>query len=82
MLEPLGILVGLVAHIGHDAQTELLGFLTLAVMLAHKGYQTLGQAYEADSEGALVDDALDGVIVLKVLAAHPEGAHKQRELLL
>ena len=51
-------------------------------MLAHKGNQGLCKTDEADGEGTLVDDALDGVVRLKLVRARPEPVHKQRELLL
>ncbi len=77
----LGEAVGLVAHERHYPQTELLGLIRLSVMLAHKGYQTFGQSDESDSERALIDDALHGVVGRQLLASDPELAHQQGELL-
>ena len=74
VLEFFGIFVDLVSHVGDYPQAELLRLLGFPVMFADKGYESLGKSDEADSERALVDDGLDGVIVLQVLAAEPEGS--------
>ena len=73
--------VDALAHVAHDLQSQLLRLLTLTVVLASQGHQTLGQTDEADAQRALVDDALDGVGRLQLVSTDPETLHQQRELL-
>ena len=74
--------VDLAGHVLHDAETQLLGFLAFAMVLADEGDEAFGEADETDGEGALVDDGLDGVVVVELAAAEPQTRHQQRELLL
>lgn len=60
----LGILIGLLSHMLHNIETEALRLLALSVMLSGKRYQTFGQSYEADAEGALVDYAFYRVVAV------------------
>lgn len=64
-------LVGTVAHVGHDFQTQLLGFGRFAVVSSGEGYQTLGQTDEADAQSALVDDGGYGVVWLQLFTSQP-----------
>ena len=82
VLVGLGKAVDLLRHVGDDPQTQLLRLVALAVVLAAQGDQALRKADEADGEGALVDDGLDGVVVVQFLGAQPEAVHQERELLL
>ena len=82
MLVGLGEAVDLLRHVGDDPQAELLRLVALAMVLATEGDQALGKADEADGEGALVDDGLDGVVVIQFLGTQPEAVHQERELLL
>ena len=70
-----------VAHVGHNLHAELLRFIALAVMSARQSLETLGQSDETDTQRALVDDALHGLVALQLVAADPEFRHQQRELL-
>ena len=81
MLVLLAELVGTVAHVGDDANTQFLSLLTLTVMLAHESHETLCQSDETDTQRTLVDDRFDGVVGPQVLASQPERAHDERELL-
>ena len=82
MLVGLGKAVDLFGHVGDDAQTQFLGFLAFAVMLADEGDEAFRQADEADGKRTLVEHGLDGVVLVKFLAAKPQAGHKERELLL
>ena len=81
VLITLAEIVDTVAHVSHNLQSELLRLSALAMVLAGECHQALGQSYEADAEGSLVDDALDGVVGIELLAAYPEAVHEQGELL-
>ena len=82
MLVGLGEAVDLLRHVGDDPQTQLLRLVALAVVLAAQGDQALRKADETDGEGALVDDGLDGIVVVQFLGTQPEAVHQERELLL
>ena len=69
MVVALRELVGTAAHMRDDSQAKALGLLVFAVVLAYKGDETFGQTDEADAEGAVVDDRLDGVGGLELVAA-------------
>ena len=64
-----------------NLQAQLLALLALAVVLAGEGDKALGKANEANTKGALVNDALDGVGGLEILASIPQLRHEQWELL-
>ena len=51
------------------------------MVLADEGNQAFCQSDEADTQGSVVDDALDGLFRLQVFCAYPEILHEQRELL-
>ncbi len=74
--------VYLLCHVGNDTEAKLLGFFAFTVVLADECDEAFGKADEADCQGALVDDGLDGVVIVKLLAAQPEAVHQERELLL
>ena len=77
----LAELVGTVAHVGNNLLSQLLCLLALAVVFADEGNQAFCQSDEADTQGSVVDDALDGLFRLQVFSAYPEILHEQRELL-
>ena len=81
VLITLAKFVGTVAHIGHYAKSQLLGFFALAVVLADERLEAFRQSDKADAERALVDDAFDRVLGLEVVGINPEILHEQRELL-
>ena len=70
-----------VPHVGNNLQTQFLTLLALAMVLAGEGYKALCQTDETDTQCTLVDNGSDGVVGRKVLAAYPQTAHEQRELL-
>ncbi len=49
--------------------------------MTDEGYETLCQTDETDTECTMVDYALDGLLWLQLLGAHPEILHQQWELL-
>ena len=77
----LGELVHSVAHVGDNAQSQLLALLRLTVVLAREGNKAFCQSYEADAERTLVDDALHGVGGFQFVGTYPEALHEQGELL-
>ena len=81
MLVALGKLIGLGAHVADYAQTQALGIVALAVVLAGESYKTRCQADKADAERAVVDDRLDAVGGTEHVGAVPQLGHHQRELL-
>ena len=62
----------LVAHVGDDAQSELLCFGAFAVVVSGEGYEAFGQSDESDAECALVDDGCDGVVFAQYVGSVPE----------
>ena len=42
------------------------------MMLANEGHKALGQADEADAQGALIDDTLDGIGGLESFTTRPQ----------
>ena len=68
MLVAVREFVHTVAHIGDDAESQLLCFVAFAMVFAYQGNQTFGQPDEADSQRALVDDRSNGVVRLQILA--------------
>lgn len=74
-------LVGTVAHVGHDPQSQLLCLLALAMMMTGEGHKTFGQSDKADTKRALVDNPLNGVLRLELLCSDPEILHEHGELL-
>ena len=77
----LAEVVDAVAHVGDDAQSEFLRLGALSMVFAGECYETFGQSDEANAEGALVDDAFDGVVGVEFFASDPEAVHEQGELL-
>ncbi len=77
----LAVLEHTVTHAGDDAQTQSLGLVALAVVLAGQGYEAFGKANEADAQRTLIDDALNGVGGLELIGPVPQLGHQQRELL-
>ena len=63
---------GAVAHVGHDLDTQCLCFFRLSVVLSHECHETFCQSDEPNAQGALVDDALNGVVWLKLFTATPQ----------
>ncbi len=82
VLEGLGETVDLLCHVRDDPQAQFLSFLALPVVFSDQGDEALGQTDEANGQGPLVHDGLDGIVLLQFFAAQPEAAHEQRELLL
>lgn len=74
-------LVGTVAHVGHDPQSQLLCLLALAMMMPGEGHKTFGQSDKADTKRALIDNPLNGVLRLELLCSDPEILHEHGELL-
>ena len=68
----LAEVLGAVAHVGHDFDAQLLRLFRLSVVLSHECHETFRQSDEADAQGALVDDALYGVVRLEPFAAAPQ----------
>ena len=64
-------LVCLASHVAHNAQTELLAFLRLSVVFAGECHKAFSQADESDSECALVDNALYGLVGFQLVASVP-----------
>ena len=52
------------------------------MVLAYKGDESLGKSDESDSEGTLINNRLNAVILFEILASEPEGTHQKRELFL
>ena len=73
-------IVDTLTHITDYLQSQLLGFVALAVMLAYKSHQRLGQSDESDTQRSLVDDALDGIRRSQLVGTDPQALHQQREL--
>ena len=69
-------LVGTVAHIGHDFQSQLLGFARFAVMFSEQCHETFCQPDETDSQCSLVDDGSNRIVRFQLLAAYPQGRHQ------
>ena len=82
MLVCLAELVDLASHEGHDAESELLSLRRFAVVLADQGDQSLCKSDESYTEGSMVDDRFDGIVLAELLAVQPQCTHQQRELLL
>ena len=81
VLVALAKLVDTVAHIGHDADAQLLSLVALAMVVSREGDQAFCQTDEADTQRALVDDALDLVIRAELAGTIPQLRHQQGELL-
>ena len=81
MVVALAEVVDAVAHIGDDAQSQLLCLVALAVMMADECHETFCQPDEADAQRTLIDDALHRVVGAQLVAAYPQALHQQRELL-
>ena len=81
VLIALAEVVDALTHVTDDFQAQLLRLVALAVVMADKGYQTLGKANIADAQRALVDDALYLVTGFEFVGAYPELRHEQGELL-
>ena len=81
MLILLAELVGTVAHIGDDTQTQLLCLVALAMMLSYQGNQTLGQSDESDTQCSVIDNGSYGIVGAQLLAVYPKSLHQQGELL-
>ena len=77
----LGEFVGAGAHVAHDAQSERLGFVAFAVVLADERHKALCQTDEAYAQRAVVDYALHAVVGTEHVGAVPQLAHHERELL-
>ena len=78
---PLTEVVHSLAHVSDNPQTQFLTLLAFAVVLACQGHQTFCQTDEADAQGALVDDTLDGIVGLQFVGTDPQALHQQGELL-
>ena len=81
VLVQLAVLVDALTHVRDNFQSQFLAFLALTVMLACEGNEALGKSNETNTQCALVDDTLDGVGGLEVLASVPQLRHEQWELL-
>ena len=51
-------------------------------MFAGQGDQSLCKTDEADAEGTVIDNRLDGVVFTKLFTIKPQRTHQERELLL
>ena len=71
MLVLVGELVGTVAHVGHDFQSQLLRFFRLSVMLPEQRHEAFCQSDEADAQCSLVDDGSNRVVRFQFFAAYP-----------
>ena len=76
----LGEFVGARTHVADDAESQGLRLFALAMVLAGKGDEALGQTDEPDAEGPLIDDRLYGLVGAQVLGAKPQARHQQGEL--
>ena len=73
--------VDAIAHISDNLQAQFLTLGTLTMMLACKGHEAFGQSDKADTEGSLVDHALDSIVRLQLVGPDPQALHQQGELL-
>ena len=81
MLVLVGELVGTVAHVSHDSESQFLSLFRLSVMLAQKRHKTFRQTDEPDAQRTLIDYGRDVVVRFELVAAYPQSGHQQRELL-
>ena len=81
MMVALAEFVRALAHVSYYLQSQLLRFLTLAMMLTGECNQCLGQSDETDAQCSLIDNALDGIHWLQLVGTNPQVLHQQWELL-
>ena len=55
MLVLVGELVGTVAHVSHDSESQFLSLFRFSVMLAQKRHKTFRQTDEPDAQRTLID---------------------------
>ena len=80
MLIALREIVGTVAHVTHNLQTQFLSLFALTMMLSCQCYKTFCQADETNTKGALIDDALNSIIRVQFVSTNPKTLHQQWEL--
>ena len=73
-----GFVVHALAHVADDLKAQLLALLAFAVVEAGEGFQGLGQADEADAEGAVFQDFGHAVVGAQLLGVDPDAlAHEE-----
>ena len=76
----LGVLISPVAHVGDDAESQALRFLTLPMMFTRQGFETFGKSDKPNAERPLIDNALNSVVGVKLVSSSPKILHQQRKL--
>ncbi len=75
----LRVVVRALAQMADDFEAELLRFGALAVMMARQRDEAFGKAAEADGVRRMLEDVLDAVRRLELVAVHPDALpHEER----